>query len=64
MKISGLISGAFLVFYSIFRFGIEFFREPDPQIGYLLYGLTMGQIISIIFFFFGIFFYLIKRNEI
>ena len=63
-KEPGLISFTFLIFYSIFRFGIEFFREPDPQIGYLLYGLTMGQIISIIFFFFGIFFYLIKRNEI
>jgi phosphatidylglycerol---prolipoprotein diacylglyceryl transferase len=63
-KEPGLISFTFLIFYSIFRFGIEFFREPDPQIGYLLYELTMGQIISIIFFFFGIFFYLIKRNEI
>ena len=51
-KVPGLISFTFLIFYSIFRFGIEFFREPDPQIGYLLYGLTMGQIISIIFFIF------------
>ena len=61
-KNPGLISLAFVIFYSIFRFGIEFFREPDPQIGYLFYELTMGQIISIVFFFLGVFFYSLKRN--
>ncbi len=59
----GLISLTFIIFYSIFRFGIEFFREPDSQIGYLLYELTMGQVISIVFFLLGIFFYLLKKNE-
>ena len=63
-KTPGLISLTFVIFYSIFRFGIEFFREPDSQIGYLVYNLTIGQIISIIFFFLGIFFYLLKKNEI
>ncbi len=59
----GLISLTFVIFYSIFRFGVEFFREPDSQIGYLLYELTMGQVISIVFFLLGIFFYLLKKNE-
>ena len=45
----GLISGLFLIFYSLFRFYIEFFRVPDEQIGYLILSLTMGQIISLIF---------------
>jgi len=54
MKISGLISGIFLVFYSIFRFIIEFFRVPDEQLGYLIFNLTMGQIISVLFFLIGI----------
>ena len=45
----GLISGLFLIFYSIFRFFIEFFRVPDEQIGYLIFSLTMGQIISLVF---------------
>jgi phosphatidylglycerol:prolipoprotein diacylglycerol transferase len=62
-KNPGLISLTFIIFYSIFRFGIEFFREPDPQIGYLLYELTIGQIISFVFFALGIFFYLLKKNE-
>ncbi len=53
IKIPGFISGLFLFFYSIFRFLIEFFREPDEQIGYLILNLTMGQILSIIFFLIG-----------
>ena len=61
----GLISGLFLIFYSIFRFFSEFTREPDPQIGYLLLNLSMGQIISIVFFITGIFlFYLKNENKI
>ena len=54
----GLISSMFLIFYSFFRFILEFFRVPDSQIGYLAYQLTLGQFISIVFFFLGIFLYL------
>ena len=49
----GLISGLFLIFYSIFRFFVEFLRVPDQQLGYLILKLTMGQIISIIFILIG-----------
>ena len=42
MKTPGFISGIFLIFYSTFRFIIEFFRVPDEQIGYLFTNLTMG----------------------
>ena len=52
-KAPGIISGIFLVFYSIFRFIIEFFRVPDEQLGYLFLNLTMGQIISFVFLLFG-----------
>ncbi len=55
LKIPGLISGLFLIFYSTFRFIIEFLRVPDEQLGYLLFNLTMGQIISFIFIFIGIY---------
>ena len=54
MKIPGLISGLFLALYSFFRFIIEFFRAPDEQLGYLFFNLTMGQVISVIFFLIGI----------
>ena len=60
----GLISGLFLIFYSLFRFFIEFFRVPDEQIGYLILSLTMGQIISLVFASIGMaIFYLKNENK-
>ena len=50
----GMISSYFLIFYSLFRFSLEFFREPDPQIGYLIIGMTMGQVLSVFLFTIGI----------
>ena len=44
----GITSSLFLIFYSIFRFTIEFLREPDAQIGLVYSNMTMGQIISIL----------------
>ena len=52
---NGFISGVFLILYSIFRFTAEFFREPDIQIGYIFNLISMGQILSLIMLFFGIF---------
>ncbi|MFZ0929930.1 MAG: prolipoprotein diacylglyceryl transferase [Syntrophobacteraceae bacterium] len=43
----GMMVGFFLIFYGIFRFIIEFFREPDPQVGFLLTYFTMGQLLCI-----------------
>jgi len=59
----GLISSMFLIFYSFFRFIIEFFRNPDPQIGYIALNLTLGQLISIIFLILGGILFLNKKNE-
>ncbi len=60
IKIPGLISSLFLIFYSIFRFIIEFLRVPDEQLGYLLLNLTMGQIVSFIFVTIGIYLFFSK----
>ena len=62
-KNPGLISGLFLIFYSLFRFVIEFFRVPDEQLGYLFLDLTMGQLISFIFLMIGSYL-LISKYEI
>lgn len=45
----GTFLGVFLALYGIFRFSIEFIRQPDAQIGYLLGTdwLTMGQVLSV-----------------
>jgi|TARA_B110001450_G_C17651670_1_gene493550 phosphatidylglycerol:prolipoprotein diacylglycerol transferase len=63
LKKPGQISSLFLIFYSIFRFVVEFFRSPDPQIGYLILNFTIGQLISIIFLIFGLGLFLNKKNE-
>jgi len=39
----GMLGGAFLFGFGLLRFGIEYFREADAQVGYLAFGLTMGQ---------------------
>ena len=59
----GLISSLFLIFYSLFRFLVEFFRVPDEQIGFIYLNLTIGQIISLIFLSFGFYLFFIKKNE-
>ena len=62
MNKPGYISGIFLVFYSIFRFFIEFFRVPDDHLGYLLLNFTMGQMISFVFLLIGIYLVIIKHD--
>jgi len=42
------VSALFLIFYGLFRIICEFFRQPDPQLGFIAFGwLTMGQLLSI-----------------
>ncbi|MGM0677648.1 MAG: prolipoprotein diacylglyceryl transferase [Pseudomonadota bacterium] len=44
----GAVSGLFLIFYGLFRFLVEFVREPDAHLGYLAFGwVTMGQLLSL-----------------
>jgi phosphatidylglycerol:prolipoprotein diacylglycerol transferase len=38
---------SYVFLYGFFRFVIEFFREPDLQIGFFWPGLTLGQILSL-----------------
>ncbi len=42
----GATAALFFACYGIFRFIIEFFREPDSHQGFIGFGLTMGQILS------------------
>jgi phosphatidylglycerol:prolipoprotein diacylglycerol transferase len=43
----GMVTGLFLAGYAVARMSGELFREPDPQLGYLLFGTTMGQLLSV-----------------
>jgi phosphatidylglycerol:prolipoprotein diacylglycerol transferase len=47
LKRPGLILGSFIAFYGFARIIGEFFREPDPQLGFLWGGLTMGMLLSV-----------------
>lgn len=42
----GITGGTFLTAYAIMRITVEFFREPDAQVGFLFNFLTMGQLLS------------------
>ena len=62
-KQHGEITSFFLFFYGIFRFVIEFLREPDPQIGLFVEIFSMGQLLSIPLIIIGIIIY-IKKNTL
>jgi phosphatidylglycerol:prolipoprotein diacylglycerol transferase len=47
LKRPGLILGSFITVYALARITSEFFREPDPQLGFLWGGLTMGMLLSV-----------------
>jgi phosphatidylglycerol:prolipoprotein diacylglycerol transferase len=62
----GQVASVFLMGYGLFRFVIEFFREPDAQLGYYFGFMTMGQILCFIMIFIGaLAYYLsIKQNNL
>jgi phosphatidylglycerol---prolipoprotein diacylglyceryl transferase len=41
------VSAVFLISYGVFRFLVEFTREPDSFLGLLAFGLSMGQWLSL-----------------
>ena len=48
LKAPGFVAGSFVILYAMSRIFIEFFREPDPQLGYLFGDwLTMGMLLSL-----------------
>src|SRR5205823_1597049 len=43
----GIVTGIFLIGYAVARMSGELFRQPDAQLGFLVFGTTMGQLLSI-----------------
>ncbi|PCH57248.1 MAG: prolipoprotein diacylglyceryl transferase [Legionellales bacterium] len=61
----GQISGLFILLYGIFRVIIEFFREPDLGVGFILgNNITMGQLLSVPMILLGIWLYIRKESKI
>lgn len=65
VKNYGVISSLFLLGYGSFRFIVEFFREPDQQLGFYFGSVTMGQILCLLMIFggVGLFTYVNKNRE-
>jgi phosphatidylglycerol:prolipoprotein diacylglycerol transferase len=60
----GQVSGLFLVGYGLFRFLVEFYREPDLHLGpVVLDWMTMGQLLSIPVFVAGVWLLLPRHNN-
>jgi phosphatidylglycerol:prolipoprotein diacylglycerol transferase len=55
LRYPSFISGVFCIGYGMARVFVEFFREPDIQIGYLAGGLTMGMMLSLPMIAYGIY---------
>ena len=47
VRMQGALISVFLIGYGLARFFVEFFREPDPHIGFVVGSLTMGQVLSL-----------------
>lgn len=55
IKNHGIIFSLFLILYGCFRIFLEFFREPDAHLGFILYNwITMGQLLSFVMLILGI----------
>src|SRR3954470_2807681 len=63
LKRPGLILGSFIAIYALARITGEMFREPDPQLGFLWGGLTMGMLLSVPMIFAGIILIVLARRS-
>lgn len=53
LRRTGKLTALFVILYGVFRFVAEFFREPDPQLGFIAGPFTMGQLLSSLMVFTG-----------
>lgn len=61
-KCKGELISLYLISYGVFRFICEFWREPDPQLGFILGSFTMGQILSSLMIFIGLILFFVRRK--
>ena len=60
----GFVAASFLTFYGLFRFVVEFTREPDPQLEFIAFGwMTVGQLLSAILVISGVVLSLIRLDH-
>lgn len=62
-RFEGELICVYLFFYGVARIFCEAFREPDSQIGFLAFGLSMGQVLSFLMIFAAVVLYAILRQK-
>ena len=60
---TGSLLALFLSLYGVFRFFVELFREPDPQLGFIIGHFTMGQVLSSFMIVVGVILFLSLRSR-
>jgi phosphatidylglycerol:prolipoprotein diacylglycerol transferase len=60
---SGVLLSLFIMFYGVIRFCVEFFRQPDPQLGFVLGPLSMGQVLSAFMVLGGLVLYFVRQGR-
>ncbi len=60
----GLLTALFIGLYGVFRFILEFFREPDSHIGYFFGLLTLGQLLCLAMIITALFVYYLKKDKV
>jgi phosphatidylglycerol:prolipoprotein diacylglycerol transferase len=58
----GTMTALILMLYGLFRFLVEFFREPDAQLGFIAGPFTMGQVLSVLTAAAGVVLYVLRRK--
>ena len=61
---SGSMMALCMILYGIFRIFVEFFREPDAQLGFIAMGMTMGQLLSSLMIGAGVILLLVRRKQV
>ena len=59
----GVRTGLYLFCYGFIRFFIEYFREPDADLGFILLNFTMGQLLCLLMMMIGVSFILIRSRK-
>ncbi|HXK50581.1 MAG TPA: prolipoprotein diacylglyceryl transferase [Clostridiales bacterium] len=61
--VKGFFFSAYLILYGLVRFMIEYFREPDEQLGFVLLNLSMGQVLCVIMILSGLFIMILNKKK-
>ncbi len=63
-RFNGELIAIYCVSYGVMRYVCEIFREPDAQLGFIIFNLSMGQILSVLMGGFGVIIYFLRRRQL